>query len=85
MKGSTPLSPEVLQQAGSQLIVSVRFENEVKTATDVDLELHAELLIVKAATHHDLGKSYSCPVLVLRRLTVRCILLQKSSFRTQSK
>ncbi|EGZ26869.1 hypothetical protein PHYSODRAFT_470498 [Phytophthora sojae] len=62
MKGSTPLSPEVLQQAGSQLIVSVRFENEVKTATDVDLELHAELLIVKAATHHDLEIFLPYPV-----------------------
>ncbi|KAG6572560.1 60s ribosomal protein l21-1 [Phytophthora cinnamomi] len=62
MKGSTPLSPEVLQQAGQQLIVSVRFENEVKTASDIDLELQAELLSVKATTHHDLEIFLPYPV-----------------------
>ncbi|KAE8912376.1 hypothetical protein PF005_g5657 [Phytophthora fragariae] len=62
MKGSTPLSPEVLQQTDSQLIISIQFENDVKTASDIDFELHAELLSVKAATHHDLEIFLPYPV-----------------------
>jgi hypothetical protein len=60
-KGSAPLSPEALEQAGTRLIISIRFENEVKTASDVGLELQAELLSVKAATHHDLGTCHNVP------------------------
>lgn len=56
MKDSPPLSPEVLKQAGDQLIVSVQFENKVRAASEIELELQVELLSVKAATHHDLGK-----------------------------
>ncbi|GMF39731.1 unnamed protein product [Phytophthora fragariaefolia] len=64
IKGSDPLSPEVLQKAGSHLITSIRFENEVKTADDIDLELRPELLIVKTATHHDLEIFLPYPVKV---------------------
>ncbi|KAL4163642.1 hypothetical protein KRP22_012115 [Phytophthora ramorum] len=64
MKGGEPLSPEALEQAGSRLIISIRFENMVQAASDVDLELQAELLNVKAATHHDLEIFLPYPVQV---------------------
>ena len=61
-EGSTPLSPAVLEQAGDRLIISIKFENNVRAASDVELELQAELLTVKIATHNDLGKRnpYAC-------------------------
>ncbi|KAG1702439.1 hypothetical protein DVH05_009389 [Phytophthora capsici] len=61
MKGSTPLSPEVLGQAGDRLVVSVQFANKVER-TDIELELRAELLNVKTATHHDLEIFLPYPV-----------------------
>ncbi|KAG7387646.1 hypothetical protein PHYPSEUDO_013896 [Phytophthora pseudosyringae] len=64
MKGSTPLSPEVLEQAGDRLVVSIQFANKVQAASDIELELHAELLSVKAATHHDLDIFLPYPVAV---------------------
>ncbi|ETN11582.1 hypothetical protein PPTG_10421 [Phytophthora nicotianae INRA-310] len=61
-KDSTPLSPEVLEQAGDRLVVSIQFQNKIKAASDIGLELHAELLSVKAATHHDLDIFLPYPV-----------------------
>ncbi|KAI9996481.1 hypothetical protein PInf_014209 [Phytophthora infestans] len=52
-KDSIPLSPEVLEQAGDRLIVSITFQNKVQAASDIELELHAELLSVKTVSHHD--------------------------------
>ncbi|KAL3669780.1 hypothetical protein V7S43_005159 [Phytophthora oleae] len=63
MKNSTPLSPEVLEQAGDRLVVSVQFANKVER-TDIELELRAELLSVKAATHHDMEIFFPYPVKV---------------------
>uniref|UniRef100_A0AAV1U4V2 PIH1 N-terminal domain-containing protein n=1 Tax=Peronospora matthiolae TaxID=2874970 RepID=A0AAV1U4V2_9STRA len=62
MKGSTPLSPEILLQAGDRLIVSIQFKNEVHATTDVEVELQAELLTIKAATHRDLEIFLPYPV-----------------------
>ena len=56
-KDRTPLSPEVLRQAGDRLIVSIQFESKVHAASHVEVELQAELLTVKAATHREMGKS----------------------------
>ncbi|KAK1931114.1 PIH1 domain-containing protein 1 [Phytophthora citrophthora] len=61
MKGSNPLSPDILEQAGDRLVASVQFANKVEK-TDIELELRAELLSVKAATHHDLEIFLPYPV-----------------------
>ncbi|CAI5745939.1 unnamed protein product [Peronospora destructor] len=62
MEGSTPLSPAVLEQAGDRLIVSIKFENNVRAASDVELELQAERLTVKTATDNDLEIFLPYPV-----------------------
>ncbi|POM59503.1 hypothetical protein PHPALM_31761 [Phytophthora palmivora] len=61
-KDSTPLSPEVLEQAGDRLVVSVQLQNKVKTVSDIELNLHAELLSVKVSSHHDLEIFLPYPV-----------------------
>ncbi|CEG45938.1 60s ribosomal protein l21-1 [Plasmopara halstedii] len=61
-KGSTPLSQEVLEQAQNQLVVVILFPNKIYTANDIQLELHAELLSIKAPTHHDLDVFLPYPV-----------------------
>lgn len=62
VKGSTPLSPEVLEQAGDRLVVSIQLENAVQAARDIKLEVHSELLNVKARAHHDLEIFLPYPV-----------------------
>ncbi|CAI5703896.1 unnamed protein product [Peronospora effusa] len=62
MEGSTPLSPAILEKAGDRLIVCIKFENNVQTASDVELELQAERLTVKTATHNDLEIFLPYPV-----------------------
>lgn len=62
VKGSMPLSPEVLEQAGDRLVVSIQLENAVQAASDIKLELHSELLSVKARAHHDLEIFLPYPV-----------------------
>ncbi|RLN76173.1 hypothetical protein BBJ28_00002154 [Nothophytophthora sp. Chile5] len=54
-KLTPPLSPEILQRAGTRLVISIDFELEVLTASDVELELRPELLNIQARGHHDLG------------------------------
>ncbi|OWZ19859.1 hypothetical protein PHMEG_0005813 [Phytophthora megakarya] len=61
-KGSTPLSPEVLEHAGERLIVSIQFQNKVDTVDDIALELQTELLSVKVSTYHDLEIFLPYPV-----------------------
>ncbi|TYZ60398.1 hypothetical protein PybrP1_006124, partial [[Pythium] brassicae (nom. inval.)] len=53
-KNGTALSHEILAQAGDELKVTVSFASPVTSADDVEVELRAELLYVKAFGHHDL-------------------------------
>ncbi|CAI5734909.1 unnamed protein product [Hyaloperonospora brassicae] len=61
-KDSTPLSPEILLHSGDRLIVSIQFENKVHAASHVEVELQAELLTVKAATHREMEIFLPYPV-----------------------
>lgn len=63
-KGGTPLSPEVLTQAKDRMIVSIQFHHQIHATNDIELKLHAELLSVKAPTHHDLDIFLPYPVIV---------------------
>ncbi|KAG2955085.1 hypothetical protein PC119_g90 [Phytophthora cactorum] len=61
-KGSIPLPPEVLEQAGDRLVISVQFQNKIQAGSDIELELQAELLSIKAAIHLDLEIFLPYPV-----------------------
>ncbi|RLN48665.1 hypothetical protein BBJ28_00022058 [Nothophytophthora sp. Chile5] len=80
-KLATPLSSEILQQAGTRLVISINFELEVLTASNVELELRPELLNVKARGHHDLGtRPYLALMMVVTDLTVFCPAFQPELF-----